>query len=140
MDHRDSLNLLGNGRGEFDRRAMTITLDIEGEDADGDFTETITVPARFEVCPSCQGRGSYVNPSIDAHGLSREDFDEDPDFAESYFSGQYDVECRDCNGARVVPVPDESNLTPAVLKSIEDHEYAQLCHRQERAAELRYGC
>ena len=57
---------------------------------------------QFAVCPTCDGNGTHVNPSIDAHGLSREDFDGDPDFEESYFAGDYDVSCAECGGQRVV--------------------------------------
>lgn len=46
----------------------------------------------------CEGEGTTVNPNIDAHGLTAEDFREDPDFAENYFSGTYDVPCRACGG------------------------------------------
>lgn len=58
---------------------------------------------KFEVCDTCSGSGKTVNPSIDAGGLSQEDFDEDPDFAESYFSGNYDIVCAGCKGEKVVP-------------------------------------
>jgi hypothetical protein len=54
------------------------------------------------LCPVCRGEGKTVNPNIDAHGLTREDFAEDPDFAEGYWSGMYDITCRGCNGQRVV--------------------------------------
>lgn len=54
------------------------------------------------VCPVCDGEGTTVNPNIDAHGLTREDFAEDPDFAEDYSSGVYDITCAGCNGMRVV--------------------------------------
>jgi hypothetical protein len=57
---------------------------------------------KYMVCPVCEGEGKTVNPSIDAHGLTREDFAEDPDFAESYWRGDYDIQCRACNGQRVV--------------------------------------
>jgi hypothetical protein len=60
----------------------------------------------YEVCPRCRGEGKHVNPSIDSHGLSREDFDQDPDFEEDYFSGVYDVPCYVCSGARVVKAPN----------------------------------
>jgi hypothetical protein len=54
------------------------------------------------VCPVCDGEGKTVNPNIDAHGLTKEDFDEDPDFAEDYMSGVYDITCAACSGKRVV--------------------------------------
>jgi hypothetical protein len=57
----------------------------------------------WAVCPTCEGEGKHVNPSIDSHGISREEFDEDPDFEEAYFSGAYDVTCVECKGQRVVP-------------------------------------
>jgi hypothetical protein len=54
------------------------------------------------LCPVCNGEGTTVNPNIDAHGLTREDFNEDPDFAEDYMSGVYDITCAACSGKRVV--------------------------------------
>jgi hypothetical protein len=57
---------------------------------------------KWILCPVCNGDGKTVNPAIDAHGLTAEDFREDPDFAEAYWSGAYDITCRGCNGHRVV--------------------------------------
>lgn len=118
----------------FDEKRMVIILEGAGED------ETdLEIPARYEVCDVCNGKGTHVNPSIDSHGLSREDFDEDPDFAESYFRGDYDVPCKECHGRRVVPVMDElrtdSKTQKRVNEWIEDlHEYERTC-----AAERRMG-
>jgi hypothetical protein len=67
-------------------------------------------PSHFEVCPHCEGAGKHVNPAIDGHGLSQEDFDEDPSFKENYFSGVYDIECECCKGLRVVTVPNNEGL------------------------------
>lgn len=50
------------------------------------------------ICPVCEGDGTTVNPSIDAHGLTHEDFADDPDFAEDYMSVTYDVPCGACDG------------------------------------------
>lgn len=72
------------------------------------------VRVRFEVCPLCNGRGKHVDPAIDAHGLSREDFDEDPDFRESYFRGDYDTRCNLCSGEKVVPVPLDAKVIEAI--------------------------
>lgn len=58
---------------------------------------------KFAVCPTCEGAGKHVNPSIDAHGIGADEFNEDPDFADAYFSGAYDVACVECKGLRVVP-------------------------------------
>ena len=57
---------------------------------------------KYIVFPVCEGEGKTVNPSIDAHGLTHEDFAEDPDFAEDYRNGMYDIPCRACHGKRVV--------------------------------------
>jgi hypothetical protein len=118
----------------FDEKRMVIMLEnprfIELENGDdtqeydddelGDGPADNVVPAYFIVCGTCDGKGSHVNPSIDSHGLSREDFDEDPDFAESYFAGHYDVPCHECHGRRVVPDVNLDTLSPAQRKRVED--------------------
>jgi hypothetical protein len=73
---------------------------FEMYDDEGASTE-VELPAKFEVCSRCGGEGKHTNPSIDGNGLSREEFDEDPDFREAYFSGVYDVQCEECGGKRV---------------------------------------
>jgi excinuclease UvrABC ATPase subunit len=87
----------------FDAKKNTVTLTIM--DDDGDEVET-SFPAKFEVCPTCEGRGSHVNPSIDSEGISEDDFAEDPEFRENYFGGMYDQQCNECHGLRVVPAVD----------------------------------
>lgn len=98
-------------------------------------TEGTWVRVRFEVCPACHGRGKYVNPSIDAHGLTREDFDNDPDFEESYWRGDYDVVCKLCDGRNVVPVPLDKEIFDEIVKQAEEEYY----YRQEVLAEIRMG-
>lgn len=111
--------------GTFDQSTMTGQLDGEGE----------PVRCHFVVCPVCDGRGSHVNPAVDSHGLSADDFADDPDFAESYFAGVYDVRCAGCAGRRVVPEPDDES----------DREHAREAQREhveylaEIAAERRVG-
>lgn len=65
------------------------------------------LPGRRIVCERCHGEGQHVNPVIDGHGLSAEDFEEDPDFREDYLRGVYDIPCAACGGRRVVDVLDE---------------------------------
>ncbi len=117
MDRRDFVNYYKSDT-EFDEQHMTLTY----EDGEGHLIE---VHAVYEVCPTCHGRGHHVNPSIDAHGLTSEDFAEDPDFAEAYFSGFYDETCRECNGKRVVPMPDERYLEAKILAAKLDEDEAQ---------------
>ena len=66
----------------------------------------IEFPAKYIVCYVCEGRGSYVNPSVDEYGIDPRDMDED--FAESYFEGTFDVTCKYCGGQRVVLVIDRN--------------------------------
>ena len=104
------------------------------------------VPAEFDVCDTCSGRGRHVNPSIDADGLSSDDEfwadDRDEETGESrYMRGDYDVPCYGCSGARVIPVPapsDDPKVRAAIEKFNEyaeaDAEFRALC-----AAERRMG-
>lgn len=104
-----------------------------------------TFPACFEVCPRCDGCGSHVNPAIDGNGLSREDFDQDPDFEEDYFAGVYDVPCEECRGLRVVPVFDEAHASKrqraryAVVQRQRD-EIAAEARADARTAWYEMGC
>lgn len=84
----------------------TVTHTLYDEDGERE----VVFPATFEVCWRCRGEGKHVNPAIDGHGLSQEDFDQDPDFREDYFSGVYDQTCEECKGLRVLAEIDEDNL------------------------------
>lgn len=108
------------------------------EDADGNLVET-PLPMKYDVCGLCEGRGKHVNPSIDGNGLTAEDFEEDPDFAEEYFAGTYDVTCACCRGKRVVAVVDEERMTPETLTAWKAQEAEHAAEARERAAELRLG-
>jgi len=99
----------------------------------------IEIPSKFAVCPRCEGKGFHVNPNIDGHGLSREDFDEDPDFARDYLSGMYDVPCYECGGLRVVPVPDPERCSPEQLKAYEQHLKEEAEFDAAWRAEIRAG-
>jgi len=112
----------------FNEKSMQFIIETgEGED--------IIIPAKYEVCNTCEGKGSHVNPSIDSHGLSREDFDDDPDFKENYFSGMYDVACNECKGRRVSPIPDNERMDEKLKKYVEDFisdhfSYQYECYRE----------
>jgi hypothetical protein len=117
---------------EFDEQRMVFVF-TEPEDEEGYLAE---IPAKYEVCGTCEGKGSHVNPSIDGHGISPEEFAEDPDFAESYRRGDYDQPCNECHGARVVPVVDEARATTYqvayVNRLIDEHYRAQAEYEAER--------
>ena len=105
------------------------------------------LPTKFEVCPRCEGRGSHVNPSIDGHGLTAEDFRDDPDFRDAYFAGVYDVTCEGCNGLRVVEEIDVDACaqSPKLKRRVlllqhreREDSAARACELAERHAEM--GC
>jgi len=98
--------------------------------------EDVEVNWHYEVCPKCQGEGRYVNPNIDRNGISPEQFAEDPDFADQYFCGIFDVKCNLCEGKRVYPVCSDEEV---LLKIHEiEQDYADM--EAELAAERRMGC
>ena len=129
-----------------DRRSPFLSVDenkmkavIEVYDEDTDESTELEVPIVMEVCSTCDGRGKHVNPSIDSGGISADDFAEDPDFAEEYRRGAYDVTCYECAGKRVVPVLDEDRLPPEIRKNLREKAEADESYRRECEAERRMG-
>lgn len=100
----------------------------------------IELPWKYEVCPVCDGKGTHVNPAIDAGGLTREDWDDDPDFMDNYRSGMYDQQCNACKGRRVVPVVDEDRMTDEQRKAYRQEQEDEAAYEAERRAELMMGC
>lgn len=94
-----------------DRDHNDHTLGVTVTDCDTEEETTLRIPAKYEVCSTCEGRGKHVNPSIDAHGISPDEFRDDPDFCDDYFSGVYDQTCGDCKGRTTILVPDADNMT-----------------------------
>lgn len=82
----------------------------------------ISLPAKFEVCGTCRGKGTRVNPSIDGNGITAEQFAEDPDFAESYLRGDYDIQCSGCKGERVIAVVDLSRCSKSQKTQWRTHQ------------------
>ena len=70
------------------------------------------------VCDLCSGRGFYVNPSIDEHGITREEFDSDPEFQENYQRGMFNVKCTKCKGRTTIPEIVSIVHTVWILKQI----------------------
>lgn len=98
----------------------------------------IEFPAKFEVCPRCQGHGTH---DCFDNGMTRADMDEyDHDFAQDYIDGAYSKLCDECGGKRVVLVFDGGRATKKqrlAYSKIEDEENER--HAIE-AAERRMGC
>lgn len=108
------------------------------DDSEEDAELEVELNAKYEVCSNCRGKGTTVNPDIDGHGLTMAEMDYlGDDFREDYFSGVYDVACRECKGLRVVLVVDEENNPPEYLAEYfdqqqRDADYEAIC-RMERA-------
>lgn len=117
-----------------EKRMVAVCGPIYDDELDHEY-EGKEIKFTWDVCPTCEGRGRHVNPSIDCCGLSAADFAEDPDFAESYMRGDYDEPCYDCGGRRVVPVPDDEKF----LNALESHYNALADMRAEYLAEVRMG-
>lgn len=124
----------------LDERRMRATVEIYYEDeAEGcDVEEEREVPFTFAVCPTCSGKGTHVNPSIDASGITADDWAEwDQDDREAYQTGGYDVPCFECNGQRVVPELDRDRTDPFVLgcldRAAESADESRAIERAERA-------
>lgn len=103
------------------RMKATIALSYYNEEIDDDIEEDIELPIKFDVCLLCDGKGSHVNPSIDSHGISAEEWnrDWDDESRDMYMSGSYDVSCYECKGKRVIPTIDDSNLNETEKKHYE---------------------
>lgn len=110
---------------------------------DNEEWDVATFPAKWGLCPECEGRGTVVAPGIDDQGLTHEDLASDPDFAEDYFRGRYDVTCPECRGRTTVLVVDEDALTPeqedlltevkADIEAAAELDYSlEVCRQHER--------
>lgn len=110
MDFRDRAAIEGAWYERFDEQSMNAVVVMLSDEG---LEEEVAVPCHFEVCSTCDGRGRYVNPSIDAHGITAEEWDRDWSYEErqEYLSGGYDVTCATCGGRRVEPVPNKAGLT-----------------------------
>jgi hypothetical protein len=129
---------------------MTTTIRFTAyTDDDGEEGEVeLSLPAKFEVCPGCNGHGSRLCEGMRGHAYTAEEFHEsfDDEEAEEYFrpGGRYDVMCEECQGKRVVAVADEDACrTPEQKEALalyykkRDDDYA---YDRECAAERRMGC
>ena len=107
----------------------------ETEDAEGE-PVVHAFPARFEVCPTCDGKGTHTNPSIDAGGY----YPEDEDDLDAYVSGVFTQTCGTCHGKRVVLEIDRRASDPALLRAYDEYLDDEVAYEAERLGELRAGC
>ncbi len=94
---------------------------------------------KWEVCGTCDGKGEHVNPSIDAHGITADEFSEDPDFAEEYFRGSYNVNCYECGGRTTSLVINRERTSEVALKAADEIINDHYDYIRESEAERRMG-
>ena len=109
-----------------------ILFTVENDEGDED---EIQIPAKWEICDRCHGNGTRVNPNIDGHGMTAEewaDFGEEE--REMYMNGGYDVQCEaGCRDGKIL-VPDENCCGREPHKTNLVIYYKQ---REQKARELR---
>lgn len=74
----------------------------------------VQFPARWAVCPACDGGGTDRGASVECDGggfTGSEWRDLDPDFRRDYLSGRYDRPCYTCKGRTTVLEIDEEACT-----------------------------
>ena len=98
----------------------------------------VVIPSRFEVCPTCEGKGTHDHPAF-CNGITSDEWngpDWDEDSRAQYLGGAYDVPCHECKGNRVVLMPDFDRLTPAQRALVDGHNQSMRelaeCERSER--------
>ena len=135
-----------------DKVAMTYSFQW-GEDDNGN-EKTFSLPVKRVVCPTCNGEGKHVNPSIDASSIGGDDefWEDDMDYEDEdeegnpvsrYKSGVYDVTCYTCHGNNVVFDIDleAARISDSeALEAWDDFCQDQMEYESECAAERRYGC
>jgi hypothetical protein len=105
------------------------------EDGEGNEIEDF-LPARWEICDRCHGTGGR-DPDAFSNGFSMEELHEDPDFAEAYFQGFYDVPC-DCQHGKVMVV-DEDRCPKDLLEKYYHKLDWEYNYKKEREKEIRMG-
>lgn len=98
----------------------------------------IEFPCSRMVCPSCDGEGTELRGGLKGAVFTSEDFAEDPEFAENYFGGRYDVACSECKGRNVV---DDLNVEELwdKLTPQQQEDRQRYCDDESAAREEEYG-
>ncbi len=99
------------------------------------------LPTRWEVCPSCDGRGTTCrHVECDGGGFTSSEWaEQDADFREDYLAGRYDRACDECGGRTTVKIVDFDRLSPEDAKSYDEQLAADTYCRAEEYAERRAG-
>jgi len=121
---------------EFKGMELTICFD------DYDTGEECEIPAKWGICPVCEGHGKHMNETIANHAYSAEEFFEEfpeEEDRDMYFNGGYDVSCENCGGSGKVLVPRWEKMDFETTKKYERYLDTERYYMTEREAELKYG-
>lgn len=103
----------------------------------------VLFPAVELECENCSGKGTHLADSLRDAVFTAEDMREDPDFAEEYFGGGYDVQCKECGGSGKALYPDDERASKEPFKALWakyiEWEKAESYYASEREAERRMG-
>ena len=158
MDCRSLARAVPKWYSSLDKKRMRVGIQIVGDEDPEEALEglskeaqglldddyCVTFPMKFKVCSTCRGTGSHVDPSIDSHGITGDEWDRDWSYEdrENYMSGFYNVACYECGGERVVPEIDETFLTDPqkeLLSHINERREAAISYAIERQREIEMG-
>lgn len=89
--------------------------------------------AKYVVCPTCEGEGETSN-YLGSFSMS-EMAEMDEDWKDDYLAGRFDRPCEECNGARVILVPDEETANPEVLRIYREQQEEAARYEHERRME-----
>lgn len=109
----------------------------------GDTEEVVEVPAKFEVCGSCQGTGRQLTPSLRGAITEEDRRDWDDDAWAEYLKGGngiYGVDCETCAGKRVVLAMDESRIDRRLAARIRKEVARRAQEAEEDAKTYRGEC
>jgi len=124
----------------FNQSSIDMVATTDGADIEW---PQIPVSGKWKICPTCEGEGTYVNPSIDAGGISMDEFGKwSAEEQERYFSGFYDVTCSSCSGEGKVRAYEFGKTIFSDWAFKKYNAYLAECARcaEERAWEKRMGC
>ncbi len=95
---------------------------------------TIAAPAIKVICPSCDGEGTELCGGLKGAAFSPEEMNEDPDFRESYFGGDFDVQCSECKGEKIILEPAEIEIS-LPTNIVDDYFRLEKQKREDDAAD-----
>jgi hypothetical protein len=95
----------------------------------------VQLPAQWVICDCCFGEGKS---SAHLGSFSQEQMNEDPDFAEDYRAGAYDVPCRNCGGTGKIKEVIEMQCTTSEFKRALELMYEKVQYERERRNEQKH--